>query len=469
MSASRSASAVGCLLTFLVAAALALLTPAPADAIDVPGPCDVPGVSLVCDAAGDAANAAAGAAGDAVLGQLTGWVGDGAAWLLGQVADAIDSTTTVDLSAPWFERHYAFMFQAGAILLLPLLLLTVLQALVRQDAGLLIRAAFLHLPAAMLLTGLAVTVTQTALAVTDALSAELTRGVAEDTDTLATTLTTASAVGGPIPLFASFLLALVMALAALFVWFELILRAGVVYLAVMFLPLFLATMIWPALSGWVRRLTQLIVAAILSKLVIVATLSLGLSAFTSGDGPSALLAGAGMFLLAAFSPFVLFALIPLAAEVAQPQREGRHALAAATGASLAWNVARTRMTFGAVGAAGGAMGLAGGAIGAAGAGGAGGLGPGGPQGPTGPSGDGGGGPGGAPSPGGAAPTAAGVVASVPRAAAASATRAVSAAASPPRDPASPERRPPTPSSPAPRRAPLGPPPGQLPLRGTDGI
>lgn len=465
MTASRPASAAGCLLALLVATALLLLTPTRAQAIDVPGPCDVPGVALVCDAAGDAASAAAGAAGDAVLGQLTGWVGDGAAWLLRQVAEAIDSTTTVDLSAPWFERHYVFMFQAGAILLLPLLLLAVLQALVRQDAGLLVRAAFLHLPAAMLLTGLAVTVTQTALAVTDALSAKLTRGVAADTDTLATTLTTASAVGGPIPLFASFLLALVMALAALFVWFELILRAGVVYVAVMFLPLFLATMIWPVLSGWVRRLTQLIVAAILSKLVIVATLSLGLSAFTSGDGPSALLAGAGMFLLAAFSPFVLFALIPLAAEVAQPQREGRHALAAATGASLAWNVARTRMTFGAVGAAGGAMGLAGGAIGAAGTGG---LGPGGPQGPASP--PGGRGSGGGPSPGGGgAPAVAGVVASVPRAAAATATRAVSAAASPQGDPAPAERRPTPPSSPAPRRAPAGPPPGQLPLRGTDGV
>ena len=466
MNAGRSASSGACLTALVIAIVLALVAPTRAEAIGVPGPCDVPGVSVVCDAAGDAAGAAAGAAGDAVLGELTGWVGDGAAWLLGQVAEAIDSTTTIDLSAPWFERHYAFMFQAGAILLLPLLLLTVLQALVRQDAGLLVRAAFLQLPAAMLLTGLAVTVTQTALAVTDALSAELTRGVAKDTDTLATTLTTASAVGGPIPLFASFLLALVMALAALFVWFELILRAGVVYVAVMFLPLFLATMIWPALSGWVRRLVQLIVAAILSKLVIVATLSLGLSAFTSGDGPSALLAGAGMFLLAAFSPFVLFSLIPLAAEVAQPQREGRHALAGATGASLAWNVARTRMTFGAAGAAGGAMGLAGGPMGAAGTGGAG---RGGPQGPTGPSsgGRGGGGGGMSPNPGGA-PAAAGLVAGVPRAAAASATQAMAAAAAPQPDPASSERRAaPTPSS-APRRTPSGPPPGQLPLRGTDG-
>ena len=190
-------------------------------------------------------------------------------------------------------------------------------------------------------------------------------------------------------------MALVMALAAIFVWFELILRAGVVYVAMMFLPLFLATMIWPATSGWVRRLVQLIVAAILSKLVIVATLSLGLSALGSGDGVSSVLAGAGMFLIAAFSPFVLFSLIPLAAEVAQPQREGRHAVAAATGTSLAWNVARTRMSFGAVGAGAAPMALGAGAMGMAG--------PRGGGGPLGPPGGGGGAAG--PRPSGGTPAA----------------------------------------------------------------
>jgi hypothetical protein len=362
-----------------VATAAVLSQPQQAAAIDLPGPCDVPGVSVVCDAAGDAASAAAQAAGGAVLGQLTSWVGDGAAWLLRQVADAIDATTAVDLSAPWFQTHYAFMFQVGALLLLPLVLLTVLQALLRQDGGVLIRLVLLHLPAAMLLTGLAVTVTQTALAVVDSLCSDLTAQVARDTDSLAAALTEASVVGGPVPLFASFLMALVMAFAAIFVWFELILRAGVVYVAMMFLPLFLATMIWPATSGWIRRLVQLIVAAVLSKLVIVATLSLGLSALSSGDGVSAVLAGAGMFLLAAFSPFVLFSLIPFAAEAAQPQREGRHALAAATGASLAWSVARTRMTFGTAGARPSSA-----AFGAQ-MGGPGARGPGGPAGPAGAS------------------------------------------------------------------------------------
>jgi hypothetical protein len=373
----RSSPATWPLVLVLIAALLPLGQPGRAEAVDLPNPCDLPGVSVVCDAAGDAAGAAAGAAGDAILGQLTSWVGDGAAWLLGQVAEAIDSTTAVDLTAPWFESHYGFMFQVGAILLLPLVLLTILQALLRRDPSILLRLVLLHLPAAMLLTGAAVGVAQTSMVVVDALSADLTAEVARDADSLAASLTRASAIGGAVPLFASFLMALVMALAAIFVWFELILRAGVVYVAMMFLPLFLATMIWPATSGWVRRLVQLIVAAVLSKLVIVATLSLGLSALASGDGVSSVLAGAGMFLIAAFSPFVLFSLIPLAADVAQPQREGRHALATATGTSLAWSVARTRMTFGAAGMA------AGGGLGATARGATGTRGGGGPPGPAG--------------------------------------------------------------------------------------
>ncbi|WP_217923135.1 type IV secretion system protein [Miltoncostaea oceani] len=353
---------VGVAILVATLAAFVLLAPQPQRAEATPTPCDVPLIDHGCSAVGEVVGAVAGAgadaAGQAILGSLTGWVGDGASWLLEQVAKAIDDTTRVDLGASWFAEHYGFMFGVGAILLLPLLLLSVVQALLRQDAGLLVRAALLHLPAAMLLTGLAVAVTQTALAVTDALSAELTAGISEDTGSLAQGLSAVSLPGSGIPLFASFVLALFIAIAAVFVWIELVLRAAAIYIAVMFLPLFLAAMIWPATSGWIRRLVQLLAAAVLSKLVIVATLSLGLSAFASGDSPSAILAGAGMFMLAAFSPFVLFSLLPLVADAAQPQRESRQALAGATGASLAWNVARTRMAFGAGHGAGRAIGSA---------------------------------------------------------------------------------------------------------------
>ncbi|MGE3138149.1 MAG: hypothetical protein AB7I08_08570 [Thermoleophilia bacterium] len=330
-----------------------VLVPTPTPASAAPLVCDVPVIDQGCDAVGDVVGAVAGAganaAGDAILGTLTGWVGDGAAWLLEQVATAIDDTTRVNLGASWFAAHYEFMFGVGALLLLPLLLLTVLHALVRQDPGLLARAIFLHLPAAMLLTGLAVAVTQSALAVTDALTSELTAGIARDTGSLAEGLARVHIPGSGIPPFAAFLLALFMAMAAVFVWIELVLRAAAVYVAVMFLPLFLAAMIWPAASGWIRRLVQLLIATVLSKLVIVATLSLGLSAFSSGDDPSAVLAGAGMFLLAAFAPFALYSLLPLVADVGPAQRESRRGLGAATGITLAWGAARARMAGGAAG------------------------------------------------------------------------------------------------------------------------
>ena len=337
------------LVLLLLASSLLLLRP-PEPAAAVPTPCDVPLISQGCSAVGDVVGAVAGAgaqaAGSAVLDALTGWVGDGASWLLKQVAEAINETTRVDLGAQWFSDHYGFMFGVGGLLLLPLLLLAVVQALIRQDPRLLARAAFLQMPAAVLLTGLAVAVTQTLLAVTDALSAELTAGISEDTGSLAQGLAAVSVTGTGVPTFAAFLIAVFMAIAAVFVWIELVLRAAAVYVAVMFLPLFLAAMVWPATAGWIRRLVQLLAAAVLSKLVIVATLSLGLSAVSSGDSPSAVLAGAGMFMLAAFAPFVLFSLLPLVSDVAHPQRESRTAIAGATGASLAWSTMRTRLAYG---------------------------------------------------------------------------------------------------------------------------
>ena len=380
VTAPRRLGTIGCLLALLVVAALLPLgQPDRAEAIDLPGPCDVPGVSVVCSAVGDAASAAAGAAGDAILGQLTGWVGDGAAWLLRQVADG--------------DRLDDGRRPLGALVPEPLRLHVPGRgdpapaapppdrppgARCARTRGSSSASASSTCPRRCSSPGSPWPSPRRRIAVVDALSADLTVEVAKDTDRSRPRSPRRAPSGDPVPLFASFLMALVMALAAIFVWFELILRAGVVYVAMMFLPLFLATMIWPATSGWVRRLVQLIVAAILSKLVIVATLSLGLSALASGDGASAVLAGAGMFLIAAFSPFVLFSLIPLAAEVAQPQRECRHALAAATGTSLAWNVARTRMSFGAVGAGAAPMALGAGAMGAAGP-----RGGGGPLGPSG--------------------------------------------------------------------------------------
>ncbi len=79
------------------------------------------------------------------------------------------------------------------------------------------------------------------------------------------------------------LIALLIAVAAFVLWMELLIRAAAVYVAVLFLPLALATLVWPAVAHWCRRLVETLAALILSKFVIVATLSLAAGAVASGS------------------------------------------------------------------------------------------------------------------------------------------------------------------------------------------
>jgi hypothetical protein len=320
---------------------------------DVLNPCNIPGVRQGCDAVKAGVDAIAGVPGDiakaignGILGQLTGWVGDGAGWLVRQVVKALDVTTRVDLGGEWFSQHYRWMLALGGFLLLPFLILAILQGLIRQDWTLLVRAAFGFLPAAVLLTALAVAVTQTVLSATDALSGDLADGVARDAGKLGETFSKVFLTpggGAGVPLFVGFLVGLVMAFGAFLVWVELLVRSAAIYLAVLFLPFCLAAMVWPATARWTRRLVDVLIALVLSKLVIVAALALGLGAIASGEGVGSVLAGAGMFMVAAFVPFALLSLIPLAGEVAHTQRAARGGLAAATGGALAWQAARARL------------------------------------------------------------------------------------------------------------------------------
>ena len=68
------------------------------------------------------------------------------------------------------------------------------------------------------------------------------------------------------------------------VWVELLIRAAAVYVAVLFLPLALASLAWPAIAHWCRRLVDTLVALVLGKFVIVSVLSLAAGALAGGTG-----------------------------------------------------------------------------------------------------------------------------------------------------------------------------------------
>jgi hypothetical protein len=108
----------------------------------------------------------------------------------------------------------------------------------------------------------------------------------------------------------------------------------------------LASLAWPAIAHWSRRLVDTLVVLILGKFVIVSVLSLAAGALAGGTTPVSggpgggdagagftdVLAGAALLLLSAFAPWALFRLLPFleAGAVGHLEGFGRRAGQSAT-------------------------------------------------------------------------------------------------------------------------------------------
>ena len=258
---------------------------------------------------------------ESILNGISQWVASGAEWLLNQIGEVLSATTTVDLGASWFQSHYGQMTALAGVVILPMLLASTLQAVIRQNPGQLIRTFLVQLPLALLLAVVAVQIVVLSLSATDAMSDAVAGGTSADVSSLLTSVTSGLVDSAADPSIASFVLllvALLIAVGAFVLWLELLIRAAAVYVAVLFLPLALATLVWPAVSHWCRRLVETLAALILSKFVIVATLSLAVGAVASGtagtgnhgSGFSSVLAGGALLLMATFVPFAILRMIP---------------------------------------------------------------------------------------------------------------------------------------------------------------
>ena len=219
--------------------------------------------SGVSGAVGSAVGSVVGFGVGSVLDAVSSWVTGGAVWLLGQIGGVLSATTAIDLGAPWFQAHYATMAALAGVVVVPLLLLGVLQSLYRQSAAMLLRSVLVNVPLAVLLTAVAGTLVQIGLAVTDSMCAAVSQGAGLDAGHFLGTVTAALAPGeaaqpGGAPTFVLFLGGIAVVVGAVMVWLELLLRSAAVYVAVLFLPLALAGLAWPAISHWSHRLPRMI-------------------------------------------------------------------------------------------------------------------------------------------------------------------------------------------------------------------
>ena len=267
--------------------------------------------------AGGAAQAVVSTASTALgLAAIGAWVVSGAQGVLNEAAAAVSTTTSPQLRASWFSSTYWRMAAIAAVLTLPFLFAAAVQALIRSDAGLLLRAAFGYLPLAMLAIAIATPLTMLVLAATDELCAFI--SAAADNESAHFLAHAGLAIGGLTAVsespFLVFLVGMFLIGATFALWVELLMREAAVYVIVLMLPLVFAAMVWPARRIWAVRAVELLVALVLSKFAIVAVLALGGSAIavSAGHSVTGIMAGAVLIMLAAFSPWAMLRLLPLA-------------------------------------------------------------------------------------------------------------------------------------------------------------
>jgi hypothetical protein len=310
---------------------------------------------------------AAGAGFEMVVQGLVAWVVGAVIWVVGGVFNFFRDAADPNVQADWFvtgDGPYATTSAIGGVLLVGFVFAGITQGVLAGDVGGMVRRMGVDLPVSVLgMVGL-VTVTQALIRLTDELSTQVMSNFEQDITDFIATVTSLSSFTGSTALVVV-LLGLVTVIAGLILFAELAVRGALIYIVVALAPLVFAARLWPALQGMCRKLLDLLVALILSKLVIAVALAVAASAAVgSGSGGEVtalpepevmaedpggsmtqavgiLLAAAAAFGVAAFSPLLVARLLPLteAAIVAQgvrsgPLRAGQQALSMAYSAQM---------------------------------------------------------------------------------------------------------------------------------------
>ncbi len=306
---------------------------------------------------------------EAIIGGLTAWVVDAVVWIVGGVFNFFLDSTDPNVQADWFltgDGPYATTVSIGGSLLLLFVLAGIIQGTVNGDIGGMLRRIALELPVSVIgMIGL-VTITQLLIRLTDALSGQVLDNFQDDISEFGTVVASLEMLsGGPATAFVVFLLGLVTVLAGLVLVAELVVRSALIYIVVALAPLVFATRLWPATKGASRKLLDLLVALILSKLVIAIALAVAAAAavgsgsggevtslpepevFAEDPGGSVtqavgiLLTAAAAFGVSAFSPMLIARLLPMteAAVIAQgvkggPVRAGHQGMVMANTAQM---------------------------------------------------------------------------------------------------------------------------------------
>ena len=254
------------------------------------------------------------------LGSIAKSCAQAAAWVINQVAGAVNGTSGVDFTNSGFLKQYAIVFAASTILTVVLWILAVIKRAVRGDA---ITTALTEATGFLWLAVGASAFTPVVLygmvkltdSVTDAIGSTTSAGTNSFLSSFANTLSptngSASAIGGG-PILLVFV-SLMSMIAAALLWVELLIRAAMLYVGAALAGAVYAGLVDKDLWPHVRRWAGMMIAVDLVKPVIVIVLGLA-AAISSGSAPgspfASVLSGLAIMALSIFASGLIYRFVP---------------------------------------------------------------------------------------------------------------------------------------------------------------
>ncbi|AXE37992.1 conjugal transfer protein TrbL [Acidipropionibacterium virtanenii] len=280
------------------------------------GVCDVPVISTVCDAAGEAAATLVSAPFD----WLASTMGQAAGWLIEAMWKVFDSTTLVDVTADGYLDVYNLLFGIGVLIVLLFFCFQLILGLIRREPSALARAA-LGAGKAVLGSFLVTTLTATALEIVDQLSIGIVQAAGETTGTMGDKIALLTAgltginiaapgVGAIVTIF----LAGLMICAVAIVWFSLLIRKALLLVAIVLAPVAFAGAAWDVTRSWIGKWAAFVVALIVSKLVLVVVFLIAITQVATPieadlSAVTEPISGIVLLFIAAFAPYMVYRFI----------------------------------------------------------------------------------------------------------------------------------------------------------------
>ena len=277
------------------------------------GVCDVPVISTVCDAAGEAAATLVSAPFD----WLASTMGQAAGWLIEAMWKVFDSTTLVDVTADGYLDVYNLLFGIGVFIVLLFFCFQLILGLIRREPSALSRAA-LGAGKAVLGSFLVITLTATALEIVDQLSIGIVQAAGETTGTmgdkiaLLTAGLTAINISAPgVGAIVTIFLAGLMICAVAIVWFSLLICKALLLVAIVLAPVAFAGAAWDVTRSWIGKWAAFVVALIVSKLVLVVVFLIAITQVATPieadlSAVTEPISGIVLLFIAAFAPYMVY-------------------------------------------------------------------------------------------------------------------------------------------------------------------